>query len=353
MLPNDTLRQIAEHKYSQPTNPTWPVTTLSLSRNLSMAKFVPSLSKEQRIELLEAIVSHFHEIEGEEFHVLLIKDLPIWQKELLLEHFSFTHDPLDSLEGEALIVNARGDICIGVNFQDHLILHAIDFQNNPEKTLERLIQLDCSLHDRLAFAYSTDFGFLTLNPEHCGTGLKVRCYLHLPALLHTQEFFSLIPAEENLSFSPLVPDISGYIGDIVVLTNRHSLGVTEEQILSTLRIWVTKLQTAEHAAKTKLAEQESAEWKNQILRALGLLTHSYSLDLQETLNALSKIQFGLHAQWLSGASNHPIWIPLFWQVRRGHLSLYQQPEDQKSLDQAVIGELRARVVKDIISVLQN
>ncbi|EPP34513.1 guanido phosphotransferase, C-terminal catalytic domain protein [Chlamydia ibidis] len=349
ILPNDVLHGFANKKSIN--NTTGPITTFSLSRNISVAKFLPCLCREKKLELLNTIASHFNHIEGfEEFFVLPLKDLPLWQREFIAEHFLFPYDLAGNPEGEAFIVSRSGDILVGINFYDHLLLHAIDFYSDPEKILEKLVRLDSYLHEKLSFAFSSDFGFLTTNPRNAGTGLRCKTFLHAPALLHSQEISDVINDDSEISVSGILPSISGYAGNIVVLSNKYSLGVTEEQILSSLRIGSSKLSVAETSAKKKYANEHTCELKNHVLRALGLLTHSYCLELKETLDALSWVQLGLELGWIQGNSENTIWVPPFWQVRRGHLAFTKQPEE-KNLEKETILQLRAAALKELANEL--
>ncbi|WP_100934443.1 protein arginine kinase [Candidatus Chlamydia corallus] len=347
-LPNDLLESLVKRKESSQANKVWPVTTFSLSRNLSVSKFLPCLSREQKLEILQLIASHFNNIEGfGEFIVLPLKEVPLWEKEFLVEHFLLPYDLVGNPEGEALVVSKSGDFLAAINFQDHLVLHGIDFQGNPEKTLDQLVQLESYLHSKLSFAFSSEFGFLTTNPKNCGTGLKSQCFLHIPALLYSQEFTNLVDEEAEIITSSLLPGVAGFPGNIVVLSNRCSLGLTEEQLLSSLRITASKLSVAEVAAKKRLSEENSRDLKNHILRSLGLLTHSCQLELKETLDALSWIQLGIDLGWIKATQNHTVWNPLFWQIRRAHLALQQQAQDTRDLQKDAITHLRATVLKEL------
>ncbi|AGW39400.1 protein arginine kinase [Chlamydia pecorum] len=345
-LPSDVLQSFVEMKSALPKGSPWPITTLSLCRNLSVAKFLPSLSKESKIELLELISSRFQEAE-EEFFILPLKEMPLWQKEFLLEHFAFPYDLFGNHEAEALITNRSGDLLIVVNFQDHLILHAIDFYADPEKTLEKLVKLDIFLHDKLSFAFSSEFGFLTVDPQRCGTALQGRCFLHVPALMYSKELPTLLEPSTEISSSGLLPSSpADFSGNVVVLTNTCSLGLTEEQILSSLRIWASKLLVAEAAAKKRFSDENNGELKNHILRALGLLTHSCHLELQETLDALSWLQLGIELNWIKNPKNHAIEKQVLWEARRGHLAL-QEPENSRDLQKEHVMHLRAHKLKTL------
>lgn len=345
ILPNDLCHDFVYKKQTSPTNKIWPITTFSLSRNLSIAKFVPCLSKEQKQEILEAIVSHFNSIEGyNAFITLPLKEASSWQKEFLLEHFLFPYDLTGNPDGEAFVIHRDGDILAAINCRDHLILHAIDFFSDPETMLSKLVKLECYLNTKLAFSFSSDFGFLTTHPQECGTALSIRCLLHVPALIYRHELEPLIRESSDILYSGAIPSVPEFMGNIVVLSNRYSLGLTEEQIISSLSIWASKLAAAEAAARKKLLEENSPALKNHILRSLGLLTHSCYLDLKEATEALSWVQLGINLGWIQEASS---WHPNFWQARRGHLLYTQQPEERKDLQKEKVSQLRASVFKKL------
>ncbi|MBQ8498829.1 protein arginine kinase [Chlamydia sp.] len=346
MLPNDILTAIAATKYSSRIETLRPISTLSLSRNLSVAKFVPCLSKENKRDILETIAKPFLNIEGEEFYLLPLKDLPVWQRECLLEHYLFPYDLGSCLEGEALMVNRAGTLLIGINLCDHLIIHGIDFVWQPEVLLQKLIDLDIRLQKSLSFAFSTDFGFLTTDPLRCGTALTARAFVHVPALKHRNKLTELLtPHQREFTCSSLLPLSQESLGDILCLSNICSLGLSEEQILSSLRFVVTKILSSETEARALLLKEHSTEVKNRILRAIGMLTHSCCLDLQEALDATSWIRLGMSMQWIEDQEKHPLWDPMFWELRRGHLVLYNQDASNQTIEKEVIAQIRAQTTK--------
>ncbi|AEP35560.1 protein arginine kinase [Chlamydia trachomatis] len=346
MLPNHILTAIATIKHSLRTETPRPICTLSLSRNLSVSKFVPCLSKENKRDVLETIAKQFSAIEGEEFFVLPLKDLPIWQRECLLEHYLFPYHLGSYLEGEALIVNQAGTLLAGINLRDHLVIHGVDFVWQPEVLLQKLIDLDIRLQQSLSFAFSSDFGFLTADPLRCGTALIARAFVHVPALKYGDALSELlVPYQREFASSSLLPLSQESLGDILCLSNICSLGLSEEQILSSLRLVVSKILSAEKEARNQLVKENPTEIKNRILRSVGMLTHSCCLDLQEALDATSWIQLGMSMQWIEDSEKHPLWNPLFWDLRRGHLALYNQDTANRSIEKEVIAQIRAKTTK--------
>lgn len=347
--PTDLLKSYLSQKENLPKTSVWHASTLSLSRNLSFFKFPENLSKDQKVEVLQLIFAQLQSIETLSEAILLkTTDIPLLTKEFLLEHFLFPYDIHNRSEGEGFVINRTGNFLAIINSDDHLVLHYIDFENEPEKALEKLILIDNELHQHLAFAFSSDFGFLTSNPSRCGTALQVHCYFHIPALIYSKAFSTLIDEESELNINGIIPSIKDFPGHMVTLSNKCTLGLTEEHILSNLRIWGTKLISAEHLARKNISlSKDHTDLKNQVLRALGLLSHSCSLDLKETLDALSLILLGLEFQWISDPTNTMSWAKLFWLTRRAHLSLKYMDQHEINLQQEAIAQLRASHFKEL------
>ncbi len=58
--------------------------------------------------------------------------------------------------------------------------------------------------------------------------------------------------------------------------------------------------------------------KNKVTRALGLLTHSYQLELIEAMNALSLVKLGMEVGWILARA--PLNMnQILFNIRRAHL----------------------------------
>ena len=104
----------------------------------------------------------------------------------------------------------------------------------------------------------------------------------------------------------------------MVIRNNYTLGLTEENILSSVRSYATKLIVHEQGERKKLREEESTEMKNLVSRAYAVLVHSYKIDVAEALNAISLMKLGLELGWLTGVTTKDL-NALFFSCRRAHL----------------------------------
>jgi len=235
-----------------------------------------------------------------------------------------------------------------MNLSDHLQLNVIDTRQEIEKSWNRLVKIESHLQKSLDFAYNSRFGFLTADPRHSGTGLVITLYLHIPAVIHTGELSELLEQEkeEEVKATGLQGKTTEMIGDIVVARNVCTLGLTEEYIVTTMRMWAARTVVAEISLRKKLIEHNNEQIKNKVARALGLLTHSYQLETIEALNALSLVKLGIEIGWILSPPDLNMNQILF-NCRRAHLMNILEHK----VDVADLPRQRAEYLRDMASQL--
>ena len=168
------------------------------------------------------------------------------------------------------------------------------------------------------------------------------------ALIHTHKLEKILDAtqEDALTISGIQGNPNEIIGDILMIQNNYTLGLTEENILSSMRSFITKIISEETNARHQIKRSDSADLKDKVSRAFGILIHSYQIEAIEALNALSLLKLGLEANWISGIDMQKL-NELFFTTRRSHL-LYDSKE---KINQEEIPHKRAekihRALKDV------
>ena len=310
--------------WGKDSNSLWPASVFVLHRNLMKYNFPGKMGEVELHQSLEFMKTSFlgqQELEQPLF--LSSKELSPSDKELLFEHFLFLEAFQAPLQGSGFVLDNSCRFLAQINQLDHLQIRLLDTRGEWEKSWNALVNLETTLGSKFDYAYSPRFGYLTADPTLCGTGLSVLVYLHLPALIHSGQFETLIAKrqEDEVEMSGLEGESSGFIGDLVILRNRYTLGYSEENTLHSLQTTAMKLMAAEKAARLRLKEENNADMKDQISRAFGLLIHSYQLQTKEALNALSLIKLGIDLGWITGVSDLKV-SELFFKCRRGHLAHY-------------------------------
>ncbi len=201
-------------------------------------------------------------------------------------------------------------------------MRLIECQGNWENAWNKLNQIENTLGSAVEFAYLPRFGYLTSDPRLCGTGLIVRrTSSHLPALIHTAQLPETLQKqkEEGISALGMGGTLDDLFGDLLVIHNSYTLGLSEENILHDTHSTAMKLMALEKTLRTHLKTENNLDMKDQISRAYGLMLHSYQLQTKEALSALSLIKLGVDLNWIEGITDSVL-NTLFFQCRRAHLS---------------------------------
>ena len=305
----------------------WPITAFILRRNLSHFPFPSKMQGAEAAGIVETLKGAFDNqplLEGIQFFP---SDQTTTQdKQLIYEHFLFLRGFETPPNGSGFALDPQCRFLALINGCDHLEMRMLHTEGPIEEKWNFLSNFETDLGHKVDFAFSPKFGYLTSDPGYCGTGLVLYAYLHLPALIHLEELDNHLPlpGEEEVGAMGLAGNMVKIIGDIIVIQNNLTLGLTEESILHSVQSVAIKLVVAERAARKKIQSEETAHIKDLISKAYGLLLHSYQLETPEAFDLLSLIKLGTNLGWVTGSNDQKLSALLF-QCRQGHL-LKQFPE---------------------------
>ncbi len=310
-----------KNPWEKHTHNVWLASNLALTRNVQKFKFPHKLDKARESQVVSLIfesLAKSSDLSKPELY--RSEDIGPLQKEFLLEHFLIADSFYQAHAGEGFVIDESGEFLAVLNVHDHLQLNILDTQQEIEKSWNKLAKIETHLSKTLDFGFQPRFGFLSSNPRQAGTALTISLYLHIPAIIHTGELPELLEREkdEEVDAVGLQGKTTEMIGDILVAHNTCTLGLTEEYILTTMRMWATRAVVAEITIRKKLMEQNNENLKNKVARALGLLTHSYQLEAIEALNAVSLVKLGIEIGWILAPPQINMTQVLF-NCRRAHL----------------------------------
>lgn len=299
-------------------HPIWPATTFTLHRNLSRHLFPNKLPEQQKQQLASLLTDLF--LKDQELSHIDYGAASATDREFIHEHFLCGHTFGRQEPGTGAIVNTGATFLGQINIDDHLLFHLVDHKGDWNSAWSALLDMENRIANTVEFAYSPRFGHLTAKPGLCGTGLKVTAFLHLPAIIELGQLDNALKEEvdEQVVSRNIGGDEGEYLGDLLALTNRFSIGTTEEQILRQVYGSANRLMNAEKTLRPHLKEEKNTDLIDKMSRALGMLTHSVQIETAEALNALSLIKLGIHLGWISGISDETV-NSLMFGARRAHL----------------------------------
>jgi protein arginine kinase len=331
-----------KHPWEENDNSIWLASTISFFRNVEKFKFPGKMSAERRKQLI-ALVSKEILASPSLKNPFLCRseELTPTEKEFLVEHFLTMQGFQQAHSGEAFILDVTGEFLASLNMRDHIHLQLLDTRGELENSWNRLVKIETSLGKALNYSFSPRFGFLTADPKECGTALQIFLFLQLPALLHTEKLESTLSkyGDDAISITGLQGDPHELIGDILAVHNNYTLGLTEENIISSLRTFATKMIVEERSERSRLHHEDNTAVKDKISRAYGILLHSFQIETIEALNALSLIKLGVELGWVTGLTMREL-NALTFSCRRGHL----MKEFDSSIAKEEIGHKRSEFI---------
>ena len=349
MNPPNPFLQLKENPYFETSNsPIWIASSFSLKRNLASLPFPPKLDQGNASTVLKTLkkgLMQTKELASPQF--FLFDEIEDEEKEFLLEHF-LTHCDLSERTCKAgAVIDQSGTFLAVINGNDHLTLQSIEAQSEWKEGWKKLEKIEESLAQSHPFAYTPTFGFLTSELAYSGTGFIVQAFLHLPCLIQLDQIDDLLI--KDLDDEIEATGLSGttdYIGDIVIIQNRFTLGLSEDHILEGVHKTATKLAAAEQNLRNSVKETPHALLVDKVRRGVGLLKLSFQVDIKEALSAISVIKLGADLGWITGLTDKEL-NKIFFEVRRGHLSL----GSQETLSQEKLAQKRAEYLQSALKTI--
>ena len=149
-------------------------------------------------------------------------------------------------------------VSLMVNEEDHLRLQVMRSGFTLDEAWQEIDRVDDLLEQRVTYAFSEEFGYLTACPTNVGTGMRASVMLHLPALEHTKQIEKVFRALQkiNLAVRGLYGEGSRASGHFYQISNQVTLGKSETGILNEIHGVIPQIITYERQARHELAARQ-------------------------------------------------------------------------------------------------
>jgi len=273
---------------------------IRLARNLAGFPFVNRAAARQQLEVL--IKSRDVVMGGTLAEDMLWVDLTQAQaidRQLLVERhlISRQHAQASSDLPRGVAIGGGESVAIMINEEDHLRIQVLRSGMQLGEAFAQIDRIDDALEERLDFAYSRRFGYLTACPTNVGTGIRVSVMLHLPALKLTGEIEKVRRAAKDmhLAVRGMFGEGSEALGDLYQVSNQTTLGRNEQEILADFQHTVVpQIIAYEQQARQALLRQRLSHLDDKIWRAWAVLTHARLIRTEEVLSLLSHLRLGVN-----------------------------------------------------------
>jgi len=221
---------------------------------------------------------------------------------LLVERHLIGRDHAEARWARGVAFCPDESLSVMVNEEDHLRIQLIFGGLRLEAAFAAARAADDALAQVIPFAFSARYGYLTVCPTNVGTGLRASAMMHLPAAVMAREMDKVVEACRRLELvlRGLYGEGSHGSGDLYQISNRTSLGVSEEDILQQVREACEEIAALERGARESFLDEHADAVRGRVERALELLSEAAMISSEEALHLLSQVRMGVHMGLVRG-----------------------------------------------------
>lgn len=268
---------------------------VKILRNIKGIKFTKLLNKDEFNNLSSLVLEHLKDIDIlNKCYVVRLKDHEEKMINYYKENFGLIKE-FKNKDNVILVMNKNGEFKILLNEEEHIGIECTNSGLSLREVYSKVDKLDDLIEEKINYSFDSDLGYLTSNIKNLGTTLRAKVFIHLP-LLSSKKLIRIIKndlKEEGIDLKSIYNLGNKDIGHIYELSNMQTLGMSEKDILDSLISITNKLILREKNQRDNLSEDEYIELKDNILRALGILRNTYSIDNDEALKYLSYVRLGV------------------------------------------------------------
>ncbi len=295
-------------------------TRVRLARNIKETPFPQrldnDLSKRVALSVKQALDSNYHEkLTYTEIDKSSIK------KSLVEEHVISPEFAEENGIYKALITDESGNLSIMINEEDHIRIQAIYGGFNLDKAFEKANEADDAISKGCDIAFDEKLGYLTSCPTNLGTGMRVSAMLHLPAITAFGYMKSLVGLMNKIGLTVrgMYGEGSDSMGNMYQISNRVTLGISEEDTLAKMKNAIENIVQREREARKKLFEASEGENLDKLWRSYGTLKFARKIDTAEATKLISNVRLAQSCKIISESSDKNL-VKLMFEIMPNHIA---------------------------------
>src|SRR5690348_7022395 len=294
---------------------------IRLARNVAAFPFTNRASAYQKAEIEGMLRDRVARLDLEpRLEYINVPNLSPLDRQFLVERQLISRELAGADGPRGVAIGPRETVSIMVNEEDHLRLQVMRSGFALDEAWQDIDKVDDQLEQRVSYAFSDEFGYLTACPTNVGTGMRASVMLHLPALVLTRQVEKVFRALQkiNLAVRGLYGEGSRASGDFYQISNQVTLGKSETTILSEIREVIPQIITYERQARTTMVRETRQALQDKVARAYGTLCSATMMTSEETMDLLSSVRLGVNLGLLDDITI-PTVNELFIQTQPAHL----------------------------------
>lgn len=248
------------------------LTKASVVRNIKDQKFVCKLSAEKR-----KIIADLADQNLQDLGYANYQNLSENVKQNLFESGLILND----LENTYI---SKNNVAVSLFEGEHFTLKAACV-GYDESILKRIKDCAKALDNKISFAYTDKYGYLTSDISRLGCGLKLESYIDLSSICALGKINQVVQNIRHLGYN-----LQQYDKEIYVLSTTCNLGYTETEIFENFGKMLDELQKLETESAQFLASTSKDEIMDKSFRSLGILSSAYLMSCDELISHLGTLR---------------------------------------------------------------
>jgi protein arginine kinase len=279
---------------------------IRLARNLASHKFLSRCSTTEKSEILTKLKEVLMSLDlGDKIFYISVDKASNLNRDFLVERHLISRHHAAGRGPRGVVIARREFFTAMINEEDHLRIQVLKAGCQLSKCYEQINHIDDMIEQKIGFAYSPRFGYLTACPTNLGTAIRCSVMLHLPALKMTGQIEKFFHAARDMGLAVrgLFGEGTEAASDLYQLSNQISLGVSEEAIVSEFEnTIIPEIVEYENAARKELLSKKVDTLDDKISRAMALLQSAHLISSHEALFLLSHLRLGINMCERMGAT---------------------------------------------------
>jgi len=270
---------------------------IRLARNLAAFPFTNRSNAHQKAEIEGLLRERIAKLDvSPALEYINVPTLSTLDRQFLVERHLISRELAGADGPRGVALAPHETVSLMINEEDHLRLQVMRSGFALDETWQDVDRVDDLLEQRVNYAFSEEFGYLTACPTNVGTGMRASVMLHLPALVLAKQIDKVFRALQkiNLAVRGLYGEGSRASGDFYQISNQVTLGKSETAILNDIREVIPQIINYERQARSTLVKESKQSLHDRVSRAFGTLRSATMMTSEETMDLLSSVRLGIN-----------------------------------------------------------
>lgn len=290
-----------------------------LARNLANFPFPENFDEECALQVQNIIFDSFnHFDDAEAYQTMILSSVPPIGADILRER-----GLVEEQFGTGLVMRIDGVSSCLLNCTDHVRISSFAPGLACSSAYASSRTIDMQLQEKVQFAASHEFGYLTANVCESGSGMKLSLRAHLPSSSFMGKIPELAKACNERGFSVRDSFGSGTqfgssLGGFYQIASLQSVSGNEIDQLAGITSLGKYICEFERKIRSEVADTKCTQARDIVLRAFAQMRYSLLMPLRESIDVISAIKWGVDLGLICGVEDYEL-SSLLYKVQSGHL----------------------------------